>query len=239
MEPEIIQRFLSLVEKSSFREYLAASPGESLSKALEAKLKWAQENTDETRQQEAEYLLQYRAALRATVATMPMEEDEEWIEFSSPGEEFGGSKLSNPYMAFNMLDDDDDDDEESAELDEKDTLTPDEEETIRIQFEEDVSDEPTPLPGTIGFSESASTEQPAATRSDGPQIGEEAAYRNVSERASSSYEVATAEQALAPEPGQRPSVRSTRSQTAQDGRHIISGCGPTNASRGSNYPKRQ
>ena len=60
--------------------------------------------------------------------------------------------------------------------------------------------EPTPLPGTIGFSQNAATDTPVPVNTDGPQIGKQAAYRNVSEHSASSYEVATAEQAVAPEP---------------------------------------
>ena len=75
MEPKNLKRFLSTVQKPSFREYLDPQRGTSLSKALEEKLAWAKDNDDKERQGEADFLTNNRANLRSMVATMAVEED--------------------------------------------------------------------------------------------------------------------------------------------------------------------
>ena len=62
------------------------------------------------------------------VAIMPIDGDGDWVR-RGIGEEFGGSSLSNPYMAFNMFLDDDEDDDEDNDVDfsEAETVSPDDE----------------------------------------------------------------------------------------------------------------
>lgn len=227
MEPNYIKKFLSIVNKTTFRDYLDVDGGSSLSSALEERLRWAQDNEDSARVDEAAFLNKHRASLRSMVATMPIDGEGDWGDDGGIGEEFGGSSLSNPYMAFNMFLDDDEDND-SDEFSEADTLGADGEETQKVLLDdEDTSDAPTPLPGAMDFSHTTKqidavtdTPEPLPPR-DGPKIGEVAAYRNVSDQQESAYDVVTAEVEVQATPV--PRVRRPKREKEADGRHIISG----------------
>ena len=229
MEPNYIKKFLSIVNKTSFREYLDVGSGSSLSSALEERLKWAQTNEDVAREEEAAFLNKHRASLRSMVATMPIDGDGDWGDDGGIGEEFGGSSLSNPYMAFNMFLDDDEDEDEDNDVDfsEAETVSPDDEASADGAFDEDTSDEPTPLPGAMDFSHTTkqldATPEPPEPQplKDGPKIGEVAAYRNVSDQQDSAYDVVTSEVDAPATPV--PRARRPKREKETDGRHIISG----------------
>ena len=109
MEPHELARFLGMVRRKSFVDYLDPI-GETALLALERRLRWSEiSQRDPAHVDEAAFLLRHAVSLRDLVRTMPEAEEDDWTEEDDPAP---GPKSKLNLM--HILDNDDDESEEEA-----------------------------------------------------------------------------------------------------------------------------
>lgn len=93
MNPEELNRFLASVRKTRFVDYLDPM-GETAHEAFERRLKWAaRTRNDPAHAEEAEFLLRHATELRKHLTQEQLESDEDWVESTSAGSEWGNQSF--------------------------------------------------------------------------------------------------------------------------------------------------
>ncbi len=153
MEPHELARFLAMVRRKSFVDYLDPI-GETALQALERRLRWADlSKRDPAYVDEAAFLMRHAASLRDLVRTMPEAEEDDWAEDDA------SAYSANTKSKWNV----------SFDEDPSDERPPDEVPTGIMQID-DVTDPPAPIRRDI--SPSLRTPAPVA-RKPGARVFED------------------------------------------------------------------
>lgn len=228
MQPQILQQLLAIVEKPSIQAYLRSESGDSLSQRLEQKIRWAGgEHQEPAEKAEADFIVKHRAALRSMVThlTDDEEQEDEWVQASSQGQEFGRSSsgLSNPYMAFQMLQESESQEqakEEHAEEEEQDPLTP--LPGMRTPFSSQDYDALPQLGDDLSTPMHADdlAEETLIMPEGSPLIGSVAEYKDLTSKEHQTHEIPIAE-SVETRDFRTPAPSRPRKPTPRDGHQII------------------